>query len=203
MKTYFFITVLIILFNTSAAFSQNKLNGNFGLRCSGNISANRFGPIISPSLFYKTKRSNYTFGLMLQGKHHKMDGIQTNYEFTLVDSETDNDCNVQWLGLYAFLNIGYHNKAFLNQTACEEENCSNRELTFEPAKIEMKAIEAYAGFGLRVTLFKNLKWFNAIGIGGYNVFNPTKELYYNNRSIGLLLRTGIAYQFSKTMKGNF
>jgi hypothetical protein len=194
-------TLLIIFFIQSA--SAANFNGSFGVRLSSTISANRFGPSLSPSLLYQSNRSMFTLGVMLQNKRYKIDGLQINYEFTLLDSETDQNCNLSWLGLYAFCNFGYHNKAFLNSTACEEEYCSNKELSIDPAKIEMKALEAYGGFGLRISLLKRFKWFNSIGIGGYNVITPVNGLYYNTRNLGLLLRTGFTYQLSKGMKTNF
>jgi hypothetical protein len=139
----------------------------------------------------------------LQRNRTNISGISLNYEFTLLDPNLQNDCYLDWIELYSFAYLGYHEKAFLGKGVCDEENSSNKELTIDPSRMKLKAIDAYAGFGIRILLNKNLKWFNGIGIGGYQVLNSTKGLYYNANGIGLLIRTGISYQFAERNNANF
>lgn len=202
-KVLLSLIVLSLLIASNYTFAQNTLKGSFGIRGTASISANRFGTLYCPSLYYRSERNLLSFGVIFQERNSYATGLQLNYEYTLVDPSKDLDCNLEWLELYAFLNFNYHYNAFLGKSVCDEERYSNKELTIDPAKIKLEAIDNYVGFGLRIMLTQNIKWFNGVGIGAFNVFNVPDELFYNNRGLGLLLRSGISYQFGKKTKSNF
>jgi hypothetical protein len=197
------LIVFSLLIASTNTFAQNTLKGNLGIRGTASISANRFGTLYCPSLFYKSERSLLSFGINFQERNSYATGLQLNYEYTLVDPSKDLDCNLEWLELYAFLNFNYHYNAFLGKSVCEEERYCNKELTVDPGKIKLKAIDNYIGFGIRIMLTQNIKWFNGVGIGAFNVFNSPDELFYNNKGLGLLMRTGISYQFGRKTQSKF
>lgn len=186
----------------SPAFAQKKKN-YFGISCSSNIAANRFGTFFCPSVQYQSGKNTFSIGINIQKERLNTAGFQFDYEYTLLDPCIDFNCNLDWLELYSFINLGYHDKAFLGKTLCEEELYSNHELTTDPSVLKLNEIHGYAGFGLRIILFKKLKWFNGIAIGGYKVFNAPVELFYNNKGMGLLYKTGLSYNFGRSQRGNF
>lgn len=202
-KSISVISLSVILLSCGSASAQNKFKNNFGIRGSSTISANRFGIIYCPSVSYRSGNSLISLGFTIQKNKSAPSGYQVNYEYTLLDPAKALDCNIDWFELYTFMNMSYQNRAFLGKTACEEECFSNPEITKGLSELELKSMDCYAGFGARIILFNNLKWFNGIGVGGYRVFNISDKLYYNNKGLGLLLRTGISYQFSNRDKEKF
>ncbi|MCW3084709.1 MAG: hypothetical protein JWP12_2075 [Bacteroidetes bacterium] len=199
-----FIVIINLLLASGSLFAQNRVksHGSLGLRVSSTISANRFGAIYAPSVFYKSKRNLFAAGIMVQKQDPHFCGFQGNYEYTILDGNSG-DCYLRWLELFAFATAGYYNQAQLGHTVCEEERTENPDFKENLDDKKFKALEAYAGFGLRVTFLKNFKWFSCIGIGGYDVLNAPQGMYYNTHAVGMLMRTGISYQFSKINKTHF
>ncbi|MCE3279235.1 MAG: hypothetical protein K0S44_1426 [Bacteroidetes bacterium] len=203
-KTFAFVAIVIFLISGHSAISKSFPTGYFGIRGSAAIAASRFGTIYSPALTYQSGRNTMSFGATMQKKDKfSLSGFQLTYEFTLLDPLLHSDCNLEWFELYSFLHLGYHNRVFLGKQVCDEENICNKELKTDPAQLKLKAIEGYAGFGFRVKLYKNLKWFNVIGIGGYDVLGSTKGLFYSNYSAGIMVKTGLSYQFEKRQRGSY
>lgn len=199
-KTTLCIFAFSSLLFVSPVLAQSK---NIGINCGSTITANRFGTIFSPSLFYRSGKSHFSIGATIQKDKPVPSGFQLGYEYTLMDPQIDNTCNLNWIELYAFTDVGYYNKAFLGKGACEEEHLTNPELKTDVSKLELKEIHGYIGFGIRTILFRNLKWFNGIAIGGYEVLKTPEDLFYNGKGIGLLLRTGISLEFGKRQKVTF
>jgi hypothetical protein len=203
-KILTFIAIVIFWISGHSAISRTVTPGYFGIRGSAAIAASRFGTIYSPAFTYRSGRNTMSFGATLQRKDKfTLSGFQLTYEFTLLDPLLHTDCNLEWFELYSFLHLGYHNRVFLGKQVCDEENFCNKELKADPAQLKLKAIEGYAGFGFRVKLYKNLKWFNVIGIGGYDVLGSTEGLFYSNCSAGLMVKTGLSYQFEKRQRANY
>ncbi|MDF2436018.1 MAG: hypothetical protein K0Q95_394 [Bacteroidota bacterium] len=194
------LTALLLTFSSKA---QLKIKGNLGLRVGGTLSANRCGTILAPSVFYSSGRSTILAGITMQRAKKHISGFQLGYEHTLLDPDKNTDCNLDWLELYAWLNGSFHRSIYLSKSMCEEERMGNRELKIEVEKLTFKTVEAYGGFGVRIDLLKNFKWFNAIGIGAYKVFNPHPALYYNKSGVGLMMRTGLSYNICKPKKTKY
>jgi hypothetical protein len=197
------IFLLGILLISNPISAQSRTKGHIGFRASATLSANRFGIIYTPGLLFRHNRSLLAFDAAIQRNNSNISGIQLNYEYTLVDPYEQRDCYLDWLELYFFINAGYHNNAMLGKALSEEEYASNPELQTDLSTLRLKAADAYAGFGVRILINRNLKWFNSIGIGGYEVLNMPKGLYYNDKALGLMIRTGISYQFKRKYKTNF
>jgi hypothetical protein len=203
LKTSHCFLLFVLLLGSAGINARDNYNRCFGIRGTASISANRFGTIYCPSLFYKSGNSSIAIGAAIQEHRLSASGLQFNYEYTLLDPSRNADCYIDWLELYTFASVTYYNHASLGKTVCAEEHLSNRELAVDPAALRLKALDTYAGFGLRIALGKNLKWFNAVAIGGYSVFNSPGGLYYNNRALGLLVRTGVSWQFGKHGRSGF
>ncbi|HEX8516374.1 MAG TPA: hypothetical protein VF868_09265 [Bacteroidia bacterium] len=189
----FLITFLSLLLTSVQA--QTKTPGEVGIRGSASISANGFGTILSPAVFYKKGKSNFVFSLTMQKKMDNVSGVMGTYEYTLVDPQSMRDCYIDWLELYAFVNGGYHKSVYLGESASEQEGTSNAEFKADLSTVQLRAIEGYVGIGLRINLVKNLKWFNNTGFGAYQVMNAPAGLFYNSKAVGLSVTTGLSYQF--------
>jgi len=207
-KAKAFMGILMLSLLTVIAPAQNtrKFYENFGVRASTTVSANRFGAIYSGSVSYKFNTHTFSVGATAQNKKFKPSGLQFNYEYTLMDGSKHYGSKIDRLQLYAFGMTTYHNNVFLGKSACEEEQSTVADDDRRPVDmscVKLKAVDAYAGFGLRIAFLQNFKWYNSIGIGGYNVLNAPSGLYYNSRSMGLMVRTGISYQFENKTRTNF
>jgi hypothetical protein len=186
------------------ALGKDVPEGYLGIRASTAIAASRFGTIYSPAMTYRSGRNTMSLGATFQKKDKfSLSGFQLTYEYTLLDPLLQNDCNLDWFELYSFIHLGYHDRVFLGKQVCDEENICNKELKTDPAQLKLKAIEGYVGFGFRIKLYKNLKWFNVIGLGGYDVLNSTEGLFYTNRSAGIMVKTGLSYQFDKHQRASY
>jgi hypothetical protein len=202
-KTVFILSICLALFLSFNAQAQTNLKGNFGFRVSNTISANRCGSIWASSLSYTVGRKTLYGGVMMQKNKLHLTGMQLGFEYTLLDPNLNQDCNLDWLELYAWINSGYHDNVYVNKYVCEEERRGNPELKLDIENHSFKTVETYGGFGVRINILKNLKWMNSIGIGGYRVLNPENELYYNHQGIGLMLRTGLTFQFVQATKASY
>ena len=76
------------------------------------------------------------------------------------------------------------------------ERMTNRTYDGDFSKLRFSSVEAYTGVGLKIKLFKNWKWVNSVGLGGYTSFNFSHNLYYRANNIGLILKTGVAVNFN-------
>ena len=163
--------------------------GNFGLSVSGMICADGYGTQYLPTLYYKKNRSCFFAGSIIQKKKANLSGVQLNYEYTLVKED---DAYSGRLELFCFATGLYQNKAILGKQTLHEESVANPEFNENMCEIHFKTMEVYGGFGLRIKLFKNVKWTNSIGGGGYTSFNSPCNLYYATHNFGLILKTGIS-----------
>jgi hypothetical protein len=197
------ILCLSALLLTNGLKAQFKVKGNAGIRGSGTLSANRCGTILSPSLFFISGKSTVLAGVTMQRDRRHVSGFQLGYEYTLLDPDVNPDCNLSWLELFGWINGSFHRNIYLSKSMCEEQRRGNPELSVNVEELTFETVEAYGGFGVRIDLLRNLKWFNAIGIGAYNVFNPHPDLYYNKNGVGLMLRSGLSYQFCKQQRTKY
>lgn len=199
LSVFFIVSFINVL---PAQPYARKPERHFGVSAGSGLSANRFGTVYSPSVFYMSGRHLYSAGLTLQKGRTDVTGVRGNYEFTLLDGNTD-EVNISWLELFVFANASYYSNASFGKSLCEEELAGNPELRTDLHQLRLKAIDSYTGFGLRVDFLKNFKWFGCIGIGAYNVLNAPADLYYSSHGAGLLYRTGISWQFAAAHKTSF
>lgn len=193
------LIVLVFLFNKQYCSAQNNhlfQKGNFGFAANASVSADRFGGQYSPMFYYKKGRRSIFMGPIIQNKNLNLSGLQLSYDYTLagkdvIGSEPYNEN----LELFCFITSIYHCNATLGKSAVWEEKRAYNGYEGDPAKLRFKSIELYAGGGLKLKLFSNIKWMNSIGFGGYTSFNVPKTLCYENKSVGLLLKSGISFDF--------
>jgi hypothetical protein len=198
--SYSLFLLLIFLVSFTSAFGRPKHRIMLGLRGGASVSASRFGLMYDPAVSFRYGRAALVVGPTIQKEKMKISGYQLNYEFTLLDPFEQGDCYINWLELYTFVNAGYHNNIFLGKAVCEEETVSDSEKPQGLGELKLSAVDAYAGLGLRVVFSRKLKWFTSIGYGGYQVMNSTGTKFYNEKALGLHIRTGISYQFPRKYK---
>ncbi|MCW3104962.1 MAG: hypothetical protein JWO09_3402 [Bacteroidetes bacterium] len=200
-SSFLIIPLLLFFLLGSGLQARNRPLAYVGIRGAASVSANGFGTILCPSLFYKRGNSTIAFGVAFQKHSFSSSGFQLNYEYTLLDRNAG--CYIDWLELYSFANLTYYHRATLGKAVCEEEQRSNSELSVDLSQVRLKSLDAYAGFGVRIVLGKNLKWFNGVALGGYSVFNSPEGLFYNSKGLGLLVRTGLSWQFGRQGRSDF
>ena len=163
--------------------------GNIGLAVSSMFNADGYGVQYLPSVYYKKNRNTYFIAPIVQKQKANVSGVQLNYEYTfLAESEADGNR----LELFCFATGIYQANALLGKQAVHNESVANPEYVGNVSQLHFKSAEAYTGFGLRIKLFKNVKWVNSIGAGGYASFNSPQHLYYADHNFGLYLKTGIS-----------
>ena len=167
--------------------------GNIGLAVSSMFNADGYGVQYLPSVYYKKNRNTYFIAPLIQKQKANVSGVQLNYEYTLV---APGEAYAKGLELFCFAAGLYQNNALLGKQALHNESLANCE--YKGAfQLHFKSVEAYAGFGLRIKLFKNVKWVNSLGVGGYASFNFPQHLNYESHNLGLYLKTGISIDFKK------
>ena len=192
------VMLLGFILSTQYSFGQqlaSAQNGNFGLAVSGMFNADGYGIQYLPSVYYQKNRGTYFIAPIVQKQKANVSGVQLNYEYTFVAAgEAD---GAKGLELFGFATGLFQSNALLGKQAVYNEHMKYPESTEDVSKLRIKSIEAYAGFGLRIKLFKNIKWVNSIGGGGYASFNVPANMYYANHNFGLMLKTGISIGFKK------
>jgi hypothetical protein len=190
-KNVFLILLTFILIAQYGVCQQSTSSqkGNFGLSASSMSNADGYGVQYLPAVYYKKNRSSYFIAPIIQKQKINVSGVQLNYEYTFL---AEGEADAKRLELFCFATGLYQNKALLGKQALSNESMANPEYIGNPSQLHFKSVEAYAGFGLRIKLFKNVKWVNSIGGGGYGSFNFPGNLYYANHNLGLFLKTGIS-----------
>ena len=179
--------VLIIQYGAcqQSSFIQK---GNFGLAASSMFNADGYGTQFLPAIYYKKNRNTYFIAPIVQKQKANVSGVQLNYEYTLV---TPDEADTKGIELFCFVTGLYQSNALLGKQTLHNEGVANPEY-LGASQLHFKSAEAYTGFGLRIKLFKNVKWVNSIGAGGYASFNFPQHLYYADHNFGLYLKTGIS-----------
>jgi len=195
------LLVLILLFITKQGQCQKPTiarNENLGFASSSMISANGYGGMYSPMVYYKKDRRSYFIGPIIQNQKLNFSGVQFNYDYTIAGEDAPgNEADNKNLELFCFVTAAYHYNAMLGKRALWEEHMANSEYEGQVCNLRFKSVEVYGGVGLKIKLFKNFKWVNCLGLGGYSSFNFPGHLYYNANSLGLILKTGISFDFKK------
>jgi len=190
-----FILIVSLVFSLKYGICQQNTpvkKGNFGLAVSSIIDADGYGTQLLPSLYYKRNRNTYFIAPIVQKQKSNVSGLQFNYEYTLV---SESEGYSKRLELFCFATGLYQNNALMGKRALLVESMANPEFSENICQIHFKSVEAYAGFGLRIKLFKTAKWVNSLGAGGYTSFNFPCHLYYANHNFGMILKTGFAIDF--------
>jgi len=184
--------VLIVQYGVCQQYTPIQ-KGNVGLAISSMFNADGYGVQYLPSVYYKKNRSTYFVAPIIQKQKANVSGVQLNYEYTLV---TPDETDTRGLELFCFATGIYQNNALLGKQTLHNEGVANPEY-LGASQLHFKSAEAYTGFGLRIKLFKNVKWVNSIGAGGYASFNFPQHLYYTDHNFGLYLKTGISVDLKK------
>jgi hypothetical protein len=192
---------LSFLFITEYGFCQGssiERNDNLGFIASGMISANQYGGQYSPMLYYKKSRRTYSIGPVIQNKTLNLSGVQFNYDYTIVGEDAiGNEAYDKNLELFCFATTSYYNNASYGKRAVLEEHMANRNYEGDVCKLRFKSIEVFGGMGLKMKLFKNIKWVNSIGLGSSTSFSFPKHLYHDAINTGLIIKTGISVDFKR------
>ena len=195
------LLVISLLFITKQGLCQKhtiERNENLGFATSSMISANGYGGMYSPMLYYKKDRRSYFIGPIIQNQKLNFSGVQLNYDYTIVGEDVpETQPYNKNLELFCFFTAAYHYNAALGKRALWEEHMANSEYEGNVCNLRFKSVEVYGGVGLKIKLFKNFKWVNCLGLGGYTSFNSPDNLYYKANSLGLILKTGISFDFKK------
>src|ERR1700741_1605316 len=180
--------VLMVQYGTCQQVSSIQ-KGNIGLAVSSMFNADGYGVQYLPSVYYKKNRSSYFIAPIVQKQKANISGVQLNYEYTFV---AEGEADAKRLELFCFATGMYQANALLGKQALHNESVANPEYVGNVSQLHFKSAEAYTGFGMRIKLFKNIKWVNSIGAGGYASFNAPQHLYYADHNFGLYLKTGLS-----------
>ena len=192
-----FLLIVSLVFSIQYGICQQNTpvqKGNFGLAVSSIIDADGYGTQLLPSVYYTRNRGTYFISPIVQKQKSNVSGIQLNYQYTLVG---EGEAYAKRLELFCFATGIYQNNALMGKHALLIESMANPTFTENFCQLHFKSVEAYAGFGLRIKLFKNVKWINSLGAGGYASFNFPHHLYYENHNFGMILKTGFSIDLKK------
>ena len=197
-----FLLAMSLLFISHKGLSQyrkyNDHTENIGIAAMSSISANGYGGMYTPMLYYKKDRRTYFVGPVLQNQRLNLSGLQFNFAYTIAGQEArGNEAYNENLELFCFLTSSYYFNAYMGKRTLWEEKRTNSGYEGDLCKLTFKSVEVYGGVGLKLKIFKNCKWINSVGLGGYTSIDFPGHLYYNASNMGLILKTGISYDFAK------
>ncbi|MES2762660.1 MAG: hypothetical protein V4677_10645 [Bacteroidota bacterium] len=191
-KSLSFVLLLLTLSMSSQPFHTSYKSS--GVSVYGQISANGYGSLRMPALFYKNSCHTYFVGLSIQKSRTVVSGIQFNYNYSVTGLTTPGGENVP--ELYFYMSSAYNFNTKLGKENLRNEYMANPSATDNNvSSLRFQSAEIFVGAGLRLSFLKRFSWDNSIGFGGNYSFNfPEKlKLYYRKTNSGLQLRTGISY----------
>lgn len=172
----------------------DEYNDTYAIAVTSSITGSGQGVYYTPLLVYHSRIGFLALGPTIQKEKMNFSGFQFNYELNLLGKNPVDSAYFDRLELYTFLNGSYQFNAMLSQSSQKNELIS---IQNNPNPTLLRVFEGYAGIGIRLELFTNLKWFNCIGFGGYQILDAPATLIHEKKGMGLFLRTGISYEFDK------
>jgi len=199
-KAKLILAAIGLIFTTENAMCQQNTpvrNENMGFSTSAMVSASGYGGRYVPMLYFKRNRQTYFIGPVIQNQKLNFAGFQFNYDYALVGEDAPTKADNKNVELFCFFTSSYDFRALLGKRALWEEHMANSKYEGDPCKLRFKSVSMYGGIGLKIRILKNLKWINSIGAGGYTSFDFPGNLYYNASNLGLIIKTGISFDFKK------
>jgi len=203
----FFSLFLLVSINAKSQDGTHNCFKNFGIGTTSTITSSGHGTFYSLRVQYTSKRTTLSFGPVVQKRNMNLSGFQAGFEYTLfadgitedMGNDFENYSNLERkVELFAFASSIYNNSAYLSKSEIRMECSNSEEKTKSFEDLKLKTFENYTGVGLRIKFTDQLKWTNSIGVGGYVTLSSTNEMTRERQAIGLLLRTGLTYQFGKS-----
>ncbi|HEX7412550.1 MAG TPA: hypothetical protein VF411_00800 [Bacteroidia bacterium] len=199
-STWLYALCVLCVFACNNGFCQQAApiqNKNLGLAVSSMVGPDGYGILYLPTVYYKSNRSSYSMGPVIQNQKMNVSGAQFSYDYSVVsEGEADN----KNLELFFFAKGLYQGNALLGNQSLYKESLANSENSANASQAHFKSVEFYGGFGLKIKLFKNVKWINCIGAGGYANFDSPNRFYYSeysNHHLGVMINTGLSFAFKK------
>jgi hypothetical protein len=189
------LTGFILLFTSVQGQIPYRLhNESIGISASALVNADGYGTQYAPMVYYKRDRQFFHLGVLIQDKKQNFSGLQFEYTYTIVGEDAPMDISTSRnMELFFFVSTAYHYKALLGSGALSEEHQAAPKLEGgDPCKLLLNSAEAFGGFGLKVRLYKSLKWVSNAGIGGYTSFGCPAHMFYEGSSIGFMIKTGLS-----------
>lgn len=194
VNAFSLITMLCVL--VSGGASAQKSKPALGVSLTSSLTGIGFGTQYSPGLFLVSGKKRIEAGPVFQKRDMNFTGFRANFSYTVYDGATALYPGNEKLELFFYNEAIWHNSAKLGKSQMQlEKQVSRNELKVDLAALSYKAVEAYAGFGLRIKLTNQLKWGNAIGVGGWHTISGEKDLEREYNSMSLVFRTNLTWQF--------
>lgn len=177
------------------SLETDDYNDTYAIAMTSSITGCGQGVYYVPFIVLHSKIGFFALGPTIQKEKMNFSGFQLNYEYNLLGKNPADSNYFDRLELYTFLNGSYQFNAMLSQTSQKNELLA---IQNNPNPTLLRVFEGYAGMGIRIELFTNLKWFNCIGFGGYKILDAPANLIHDKKGLGMFLRTGLSYEFDKS-----
>jgi hypothetical protein len=193
-------TILLFLFTLSSVncksqstlASQTKL----GVLAGTQLSGNGHGCMYEASAELSNGNNCLSIGALIQKRKNQFAGVNLSYSRVVFGNDNhysfeDSGNNIQ---LFFYAKVQYiHNASLSFNRECLEEKyfkqSNDANVNFQNYKTS--TVEAIAGFGLDVRVFRNIAWHNSIGIGAYNHLNYLQGMYCEKTGPSLVLSTSL------------
>lgn len=189
--------IVCTLLLSKAGLAQLDKEHAFGISASSMVTCSGFGTIYSPGVFYSSGKHLVEAAPLFQKRDAHLSGARLNYEYTVFDGArvANNEYGNENLELFFFGGVNYHCSAILSkaQIRREEMVARHKESAIVFENLKYKALESYAGFGLKRKLSKKIKWSNLIGFGGWQTLKGEKNIDREYAGPGIILKTSLLF----------
>jgi hypothetical protein len=174
-----------------------QLIKNMGLIINTTTTGNGHGLTFNPGVMFSKGNVLLSSEMNFQRMRGNFTGGQLTFEYAIYNGigKGNQFCDQDMFDVFLFVNTRYNQNQYLGQSQLKTERKIAYDSSIEFDKVRVNTVELYLGFGVRTKITNRLKWNNSIGIGGYKSLNETQELYRENSSICLTLKTGLSVDF--------
>ncbi len=184
--------IILVLTMVCVIYLNGMSQNQFGIEAVSTITGSGHGTQYSPRIFYKHQKSTISIGSIIQKQKMHLSGWQAEYQYHL-SGNNKGEASERY-ELFCFINSIYNN-GYLSSNEIKKEEMLSSDKSNSYINFKYKTVENYIGFGLKLKLINNLWWSNAVGFGGYYSFENNNNMYHEQQSVSLLLRTGLSFHF--------
>ncbi len=182
--TYLALMAFIMMNKPTAAQGPSM-----GLMLKNSVSGAGLGSVISPQLYYKNNKHQFSLGVNIQKKHLNVCGLKAGYNFILNPGDQHE--------VFLFCDVASFNNAYLGNNTIKQESFISPENAgyFQSARINV--IEQHIGFGVNFFKTGPVSFFGAIGAGVYKTIGVPQLSQFKNRDLvdaSVMLNVGVSFK---------